>query len=142
MGLNHYSGSLVDGLGRHLNPSWLAQSDFGWPIQPEWMRLSLEELASLQKPVYVTESGIAARDDDRRTQFLEDVLGQVWQAIEHGVDVRGYFHWTSTDNFEWAQGYSMRFGLIGVDLATQERTVKRSGELFGRIAEANVLQVD
>ena len=64
---------------------------------------------------------------------LKDVIGQVWQAIEHGVDVRGYLHWTSMDNFEWAQGYSMQFGLIGVDLETQERTVKPSGELFGRI---------
>jgi len=142
VGLNHYSGSLVDGLGRHLNPSWLNQSDFGWAIQPEWMRRCLEELRPLGKPVYVTESGIATRDDDRRSQFLVDGLGQVWQAIEHGVDVRGYFHWTSLDNFEWAHGYSMRFGLIGVDRDTQERRVKQSGELFARIAEANALLVN
>jgi beta-glucosidase len=139
VGLNHYSGSLVSALGRHFNPSWLAQTDFGWAVQPEWLRRSLEELAPLGKPVYVTESGMATRDDSKRVQFLEDVLGQVWQAIEHGVDVRGYLHWTSMDNFEWAHGYSMRFGLIGVDLETQERTVKPSGELFARIAKANAL---
>jgi beta-glucosidase len=142
IGLNHYSGSLVSGLGRRFNPSWLGESDFGWAIQPEWMRHCLEELAPLGKPIYVTESGIATGDDSKRSQFLQDVLGQVWQAIEHGVDVRGYFHWTSTDNFEWARGYSMRFGLIGVDLATQERTVKPSGELFARIAMANALPTD
>ena len=105
-------------------------------------RHCLEELAPLGKPVYVTESGIATKDDRRRSQFLKDVIGQVWQAIEHGVDVRGYLHWTSMDNFEWAQGYSMQFGLIGVDLETQERTVKPSGELFGRIAKANAVPVD
>jgi len=141
VGLNHYSGSLVS-VARHFQPGWLAQSDFGWAIQPEWMRHCLEELAPLGKPVYVTESGIATKDDRRRSQFLKDVIGQVWQAIEHGVDVRGYLHWTSMDNFEWAQGYSMQFGLIGVDLETQERTVKPSGELFGRIAKANAVPVD
>jgi beta-glucosidase len=142
VGLNHYSGSLVSALGRHLNPAWLHESDFGWAIQPEWMRHCLEELAPLGKPVYVTESGIATADDDKRSQFLVDVLGQVWQAIENGVDVRGYFHWTSTDNFEWARGYSMRFGLVGVDLETQERTVKPSGKLFARIAGGNALPGD
>jgi beta-glucosidase/6-phospho-beta-glucosidase/beta-galactosidase len=56
--------------------------------------------------------------------------------------VRGYFHWTSVDNFEWAQGYEMRFGLIAVDLATQRRTIKPSGHLFGRIADANALPAE
>jgi beta-glucosidase len=139
LGLNHYSGSLVSGRGRHLPPEWLPVSDFGWAVQPLWMRGCLEDLAPLGKSVYVTESGIAVRDDARRVQFLEDVLGQVWQAIEDGVDVRGYFHWTSMDNFEWAYGYSMRFGLIGVDLARQERTVKPSGELYATIARENAL---
>jgi beta-glucosidase len=142
IGLNHYSGSLVSGLGRHFNPTWLAETDFGWAVQPGWLRHCLEELSPLGKPIYVTESGMAARDDLRRSQFLEDVLGQVWQAIENGVDVRGYLHWTSVDNFEWARGYSMRFGLIGVDLETQERTIKPSGHLFARIAKANALPVD
>jgi beta-glucosidase len=139
VGLNHYSGALVSAQGHHFNPSWLPESDFGWAVQPLWMRQCLEELAPLGKPVYVTESGIATLDDDRRSQFLEDVLGQIWQAIEEGVDVRGYFHWTSMDNFEWARGYSMRFGLVSVDLETQERTVKSSGRLFAGMAKSNAL---
>jgi beta-glucosidase len=142
VGLNHYTGSLMSGLARQFNPGWLSETDFGWAIQPEWIRLCLEELAPLGKPVYVTENGMATGDDGKRSRFLEDVLGQVWQAIENGVDVRGYLHWTSIDNFEWARGYSMRFGLIEVDLETQERTVKPSGELFGRIAQANALPGD
>lgn len=150
LGLNHYSGSLVafdptrprEGFTRRFNPPWLEESDFGWAIQPEWLRQSLLELKELGKPVYVTENGVAAADDALRCQFLVDALGQVWQAIQRGVDVRGYFHWTSMDNFEWARGYSMKFGLIAVDRQTQERTVKPSGELYARIARSNALPED
>jgi len=87
----------------------------------------------------VAENGIATVDDGRRQQFLIAVLGEVWEAIQSGVDVRGYFHWTSVDNFEWAHGYAMRFGLIGLDRETQERRIKGSGWLFAKIAEDNAL---
>ncbi len=60
-------------------------------------------------------------------------------AIEDGVDVRGYFHWTNTDNFEWARGYTAKFGLIEVDRTTLDRTIKPSGRLYARIANANAL---
>ncbi|HKF16149.1 MAG TPA: family 1 glycosylhydrolase [Candidatus Dormibacteraeota bacterium] len=150
LGLNHYSGSLVafsvrhagEGFANRFNPPGLPVSDFDWPVEPRWLRVCLEQLRHLGKPVYVTENGMATIDDRRRIRFLRDVLGQVWQAIQDGVDVRGYFHFSSHDNFEWARGYSMRFGLIGVDLETQERTVKPSGRLFGRIADANALPAD
>jgi beta-glucosidase len=67
------------------------------------------------------------------------MLSQVWEALQGGVDVRGYFHWTSMDNFEWAHGYAMRFGLIAVDRQTQQRQIKPSGWLLARIAEDNGL---
>jgi beta-glucosidase len=147
LGLNHYSGSLVAFSARRVgaafavrsNPPGLPESDFGWAVEPRWLRECLEELRPLGRPIYVTENGIATGDDAVRAEFLRAVLGQVWEAVRAGADVRGYFHWTSHDNFEWARGYSMRFGLIGVDLETQERTVKPSGLLYGRIAEANAL---
>ena len=147
VGLNHYSGSLIafdprrpqEGFTARTNPRGLPASDFGWAVNAEWLRLALRELAPLGKPVYVTENGIAAVDDRMREAFIPDALGAVWKAIQDGVDVRGYFHWTSTDNFEWARGYSMRFGLIGVDLETQERTVKRSARVLAEIARANAL---
>ena len=113
--------------------------DFGWAVHPSWLRDCLEGLGPLGRPIYVTENGIATRDDSVRVAFLRSALEQVWEAIQGGADVRGYFHWSSHDNFEWAHGYAMRFGLIGVDLETQERTVKPSGWLYGRIAEANAL---
>ena len=147
LALNHYSGSLVafslasagQGFARRFNPPGVPASDFGWAVHPPWLRDCLDDLRALGKPIYVTENGIATRDDAVRVSFLRAALEQVWEAIQGGADVRGYFHWTSHDNFEWAHGYSMRFGLIGVDPETQERTVKPSGWLYGRIAEANAL---
>jgi beta-glucosidase len=147
VGLNHYSGSLVafslravgEGFAHRFNPPGLAESDFGWAVEPAWMRRCLEDLRPLGLPVYVSENGIATGDDAFRARFLREMLEQLWEAIQGGVDVRGYFHWSSHDNFEWARGYSMRFGLIGVDLETQRRTVKPSGLLYARIAEANAL---
>ena len=103
------------------------------------MRQVLNELKGLGKPVYITENGLAAADDVRRQRYIPDVLENVRLAIADGVDVRGYFHWTSMDNFEWARGYSAKFGLIAVDRKTLERTIKPSGRLYGRIAAANAL---
>jgi beta-glucosidase len=147
IGLNHYSGRLVqvdarrpgDLFYRQFNPPGYPVSDFGDAIKPDWIREALVELKPFRKPIYVTESGIAAEDDTLRQRFLKDILAEVQQAIGEGADVRGYFHWTSMDNFEWAHGYRMKFGLISVDRKTLERTPKPSAALFGRIARANAL---
>jgi beta-glucosidase len=147
VGLNHYSASLVtfsrahaaEGFVRRFNPPNLPESDFGWAVDAGWLGACLRELRRLGKPVYVTENGIATGDDGLRARFLTESLTEVAAAIRDGCDVRGYFHWSSHDNFEWAHGYSMRFGLIAVDRETQERTVKPSGWLYSRIAEANSL---
>jgi beta-glucosidase len=147
VGLNHYSGSLVafdprrrtEQFMRLFNPPGAPESDFGWAIRPEWMQSVLEDLAPLGKPIYITENGIATQDDSRRERFLCDVLVAVHAAIKKGVDVRGYFHWTAMDNFEWARGYSMHFGLVEVDRESQARRIRPSGELYARIAAANAL---
>jgi beta-glucosidase len=103
------------------------------------MRRVLNEVKALGKPVFVTENGIGTGDDERRKRYVVDVLANVQEAIADGVDVRGYFHWTNMDNFEWARGYSVKFGLIECDRTTLDRTVKSSGVLYGRIAAANAL---
>ena len=148
IGLNHYSGQLVafdptrpgSQFARRTTPPEVPVSDFGWAIVPEWMRRALFELQPLGKPVYITENGIATEDDALRRKFLLDVLEQVWLAIsEDGVDVRGYYHWTSMDNFEWAQGYAMKFGLFDVDRTTLERRARPSAQLYARIAQSNSL---
>jgi beta-glucosidase len=146
IGLNHYSGRLVRfsplrrEFGVQSNPPGYPVSDFGDAVKPDWIRDALVELKQFGKPVYVTESGIATADDSIRETFLADILAEVHRAIEEdGVDVRGYFHWTSMDNFEWAHGYRMKFGIIAVDRKTMERTLKPSAHLFARIARANAL---
>ena len=103
------------------------------------MRGVLNELRRYGKPVYVTENGLATQDEAWRERYLTEVLGEVYRAIEDGVDVRGYFHWTNMDNFEWARGYTCHFGLISVDRKTQERAIKPSGRAYARIATANGL---
>jgi len=147
IGINHYSGELVafdprrpnEQFMRHFNPPHLTVSEFGYAVNPPWMREVLNEVRARGKPVYITENGIAASDDATRSQYLRDILEQVLLGIADGVDVRGYFHWTDTDNFEWGKGYSLKFGLIEVDRKTLERTVKPSGRQFARIAQANTL---
>jgi beta-glucosidase len=124
---------------RRFNVPGVPVSDMGWSADPQWMRKVLNELKGLGKPVYITENGLGTTDDERRQHYLVDVLSSVHQAIQDGVDVRGYFHWTNMDNFEWARGYGVRFGLIDVDRKSLERTIKPSGRLYGRIANANAL---
>jgi beta-glucosidase len=106
------------------------------------MRVVLNELRPLGKPVYITENGLASNDDAWRQRYLKEILANVLLAIDDGVDVRGYFHWTNMDNFEWAHGYSMRFGLIDVDRKSLERHTKASGRLYARIAQSNGVALD
>ena len=124
---------------RRSNVPGLRLTDMGWASDPKWMRLVLNELKALGKPVYITENGIATDDDSWRCSYLQGIMSNVLLAIQDGVDVRGYFHWTNMDNFEWAKGYAMHFGLVGVDRKTLERRIKPSGYQYARIAAANGL---
>jgi beta-glucosidase len=93
-------------------------------------------------PIHITENGAIYADaphDPGRVAFLRDHLRAVHDAVEQGVPVRGYFHWSFMDNFEWALGYEPRFGLVHVDYETQRRTVKDSGREYGRIARSSAL---
>jgi beta-glucosidase len=90
-------------------------------------------------PVYVTENGIGTDDDEQRIGYLKDSLLGIAQTIDDGVDVRGFFHWSLLDNFEWAFGYQMRFGIVAVDRATQTRTVKTSGRWLADVIRANAV---
>ena len=147
IGIAHYWGQLCafdprrprDQFVRRFNPPGGEATEMGWVSEPRWMRQVLSEVRRYGKPIYITENGIATADDAQREKYLKDTLGEVHAAIEDGADVRGYFHWSNTDNFEWARGYAAHFGLIGVDRKTLERTVKPSGRLYARIATANGL---
>jgi len=115
-------------------------SDFGWEIYPQGLRHVLNwAFKRFRRPIYVTENGIADARDVMRECYLVDHLEQLHGAIEDGVPVRGYFHWSLIDNFEWADGYRMRFGLFKVDMETKERTPTKAAPIYREIATENRL---
>jgi beta-glucosidase len=114
----------------------------GWgEFHPEGLFESLRDVARYGVPLYITENGIPSEPDEPRVQFLLSHLGQLWRAIQAGFDVRGYFHWSLVDNFEWAEGYNplFRFGLYEVDRETQQRTEKPSARVYAEIVKANAI---
>ncbi|GMU77678.1 MAG: beta-glucosidase [Acidimicrobiia bacterium] len=108
-----------------------------WPRAAEVSIRRAAEITGL--PVYVTENGIGTDDDDQRVRYLRDSLQGVARTIADGLDVRGFFHWSLLDNFEWAFGYRMRFGIVAVDRTTQERTVKPSGRWLADVIRTNTV---
>jgi beta-glucosidase len=89
------------------------------------------------KPLYVTENGFSDTLDDRRPRAILEHLAMIHRAISEGIPVRGYLHWSLVDNFEWNEGWGVRFGLIEVDPTSQQRTPRRSASMFGEICRAN-----
>lgn len=121
----------------------------GWGISPDGLRATLERVHNEYGniPLYVTESGAAFDDvveDDQvhdadRVSYLRRHLEAVHQAIEHGVDVRGYYVWSLLDNFEWAEGYTKRFGLLYVDYESQQRLWKDSAKYYQKVIASREL---
>jgi beta-glucosidase len=93
------------------------------------------------KPILVTEHGVATDDDTERVEYIRAGLEALHTLIGEGIPLRAYIHWTGFDNFEWALGYSMKFGLVAVDRETQERKPKPSARFLGQIAQANRLTI-
>jgi beta-glucosidase len=150
IGLNYYTRDMVSFALRGATafiarnePRLDAEHDrFGWEVYPEGILRLLRELATLGKPLYVTESGIAESGDTLRPAYIVRSAQAMWQAIQEGIPLRGYFHWSLLDNFEWAEGYSVPFGLVAVDPDTQQRRVKQSGRVYQRICQANGVPTD
>jgi len=90
-------------------------------------------------PIYITENGLPDHDDDLRPAFLVRHLHTTWQSIQACYDVRGYYHWSFVDNFEWGEGWRMKFGLVAMDTHTQERQFRRSALLYRDIIKAGAL---
>ncbi|QUC61845.1 beta-glucosidase [Streptomyces sp. A2-16] len=107
-------------------------TDFGWPVVPEGLTELLttfhERYGDRLPPVVITENGCSYEgvDDRARVAYLDGHVRALHKAVEAGVDVRGYFVWSLMDNFEWAEGYAQRFGLVHVDFETLARTPKAS----------------
>ena len=148
LGVNYYFPETVEHapgngpLDAHVRPpSGVETTDLGWEVAPQGMSELLERIERDYHPgdMYITENGscyddeISADgeiDDVKRRHYLMRHLDALRQAIAHGVPVKGYFAWSLIDNFEWAEGYLRRFGLIHVDYTTQQRRLKGSGKWY------------
>ncbi len=120
----------------------LPVTDVGWAIYPEGLHKVVRKAwRRYQLPIYITENGLADHADVIRKVFIRDHLRCLLDAIDEGADVRGYFHWSLVDNFEWREGFRPRFGLIEIDYATQKRTVRDSARYYERICWANGIEV-
>jgi beta-glucosidase len=140
IGVQTYSRNRVSSAG-FLGPEPGAELTLmGYEFRPSALEATIRRAASVTGlPVYVTENGIATSDDVRRVAFIEEAIKGVRRCIDDGIDVVGYTYWSALDNFEWAFGYGPTFGLIDVDRRTQERTVRKSADVLGRIARSNGL---
>jgi len=152
LGLNYYFHMRIKTVRQFLGAAFSKEetdsqekfesSDIGWELFPHGIFDVCVDLASYKKPIYITENGLATSNDDKRIRVIVGYLMQLHHAIEAGADIRGYFHWSLLDNFEWAKGFKPTFGLIGVDRETQERTVRPSAEVYSYIAKDNAIKHD
>lgn len=116
-------------------------TDLGWEIYPEGIYHILKDLKKYNLPIYITENGLADAEDKKRTKFIKDHLCWVHKAIKEDVDVRGYFHWSLLDNFEWDKGFWPRFGLVEMNYKTMERKVRPSAREYAKICKNNYLEI-
>ena len=160
LGVNHYSRSVVadDPEGdpfpfRMVSLPDVERTEMGWEIHPESMHRLLVRLHEDYRigRIVITENGAAFADelglgqevhDPRRIAYLRDYLVEVHRAIEEGVSIKGYFVWSLLDNFEWAHGYTKRFGIVYVDYPTQRRITKDSGRWYGSVALGNAVELE
>ena len=132
IGLNYYFSNRYYGYRVH-NPNQDV-SDVGWDMQPQHIQFVLERLHAKYKiPIIVTENGCADRDDEFRQWWIMQTLVAMHKALQNGVRLEGYLHWSLTDNFEWAMGFWPRFGLVAIDYQTQTRHIRPSARWFGKV---------
>lgn len=115
------------------------KTDMGWDVYPEGLCEALLMLKRYGKPVWVSESGIADSRDVMRADYVTCLIRCMHTAIQKGVDLRGFTYWSLMDNYEWAMGFTKRFGLVEVNFETQERTVRPSAYVYKKIIEENGL---
>jgi beta-glucosidase len=147
LGLNYYTRNLVrfnprarlELYGELMVRRGAPRSDQGFEIYPHGLYRWLRQLKAERLPVYITENGVADAADRLRPRFLVEHLQAALRGLNADVPLRGYFHWSCFDNFEWADGYSLKFGLASCDLKTQERRLRRSGTLYGEICRTGRL---
>ncbi|HZR12311.1 MAG TPA: family 1 glycosylhydrolase [Acidimicrobiia bacterium] len=140
VGVQSYTSQLVDEHGIVAHPEHPDNTLMGWAYRPDALGIAVRHTHDIlgDVPIVVTENGIATRDDDRRIAYTTTALNHLRDAIDDGIDVRGYFHWSLLDNFEWGR-WEPTFGLVAVDRDTFERQPKASLGWLGGIARANAV---
>jgi beta-glucosidase len=148
IGINYYSRSVIRagrgqmGVAQVTPPEDSELSTMGWQVWPEGFYHCLIRLKQYNKPVYITENGIGTDDDEQRRSYLVRHMKQAHRALSDGLDLRSYFHWSFQDNFEWAEGFRQKFGLIAMEEGTLNRILKPSAHMFREIAQANAVTPD
>jgi len=140
VGLNYYFHDKIKFPHPKRNENKIV-SDLGWEIHPQGIFHVLKDLKKYNLPVYITENGLADKKDVLRKNFIKDHLYWTHKAIAKGVDVRGYFHWSLIDNFEWEKGLGPRFGLIEIDYETMRRRPRSSAFYYAKICRKNQLEI-
>lgn len=153
LGINNYSRNVVGVNGKIKTVPGSEYTEMDWEVQAPALRRLLNRINRDYRvpPIYITENGAAFKDevsadgkvhDPRRLDYLKHHLIQTRLAMQDGVDVRGYFVWSLLDNFEWAYGFTKRFGIVRVNFETQERTIKDSGEWYSQVIADNFIDED
>jgi len=146
--LQYYSSDLVsfsfskpkELFSRREYPKDVAMSETGFIANvPEGMYQALKWARQFNLPIYITENGVEDSTDNLRPAYLALHLHQVWRATNFNWQVKGYFHWTQVDNFEWERGWTQRFGLWGLDLDTRQRIHRPSADMYAAICKENGL---
>lgn len=140
VGLNHYFHNKIKNGKFNQNENKII-SDMGWEVYPQSIYYVLKDLQKYNKPIYITENGIADSRDKLRADFIKEYLFWVYRAIKEGVDVRGYFYWSLLDNFEWDKGFWSRFGLVEIDYKTMERKIRPSAKIYAEICKNNYFEI-
>ena len=131
-------------IDQHAAPEGIEKNDFGWQIWLAGIRTIIFKVwKHFGKPIVITENGIADRTDEKRAAYITEHLKQVSHCLEDGIPVRGYYHWSFIDNFEWKEGFDMEFGLVAVDPEdpTLERKPRKSASVYSKIIRENGLEI-
>lgn len=115
------------------------RNTLAWEIYPEGLYQVVKEFSQYGLPLLISENGVCMEQDKGRSEFIKRHLIQLSRAVEEGAKVFGYLYWSLLDNYEWAEGYAPRFGLIGVDYGSQTRTVRESAKVFAEICRSGRL---
>lgn len=148
IGINYYTRHSIKFSWRYpfirnieIEPGTLL-TDFGWEVYPQGFLYLLRQIKKYNKPIYITENGAADAEDKLRKDFICQHLKFLHQAISEGIPVQGYLHWSLLDNFEWAHGYEMKFGLVEIERQNGlRRKIRDSAYYYADICKNNYLEI-